>query len=220
MERPEERCEPGGWAINARMLQALDQGSPREVPWPVLFNTWKHHAGALKRRMEEAARAGEAGLNELAGRLVVIGAKLMDLYTGRLWPAEIGARILAELAAEDRLALPAYRAWIESGDGYRLLTFAEDGSRWVLGMGEEADRYVHLHPGRWSPATVRVRANVLKTAVMVLAWVLVHGGDPLDRELVNTIRGRCLGLSPVGKDLAGELGVGRVIDLLRSWGER
>jgi hypothetical protein len=203
-------------AINARTLQGADQGSPLEVPWPILFNTWKHHAKALRWRVEEAARAGEAGLEELAGRMVVIGTKLMDLYIGRLWPAEVGARILAALAAEGRLTLPDYREWVEGGDGYRLLTFPEDDSRWVLGVGDVADRYVHLHPGRWSPATVRVRANVLKTAVVVLAWVGAHGGDPLDRELVNALRGRYLGLSPLGKDLAGELGVGRVIDLLRS----
>ena len=31
-----------------------------EVPPPVLFNTWKHHAGALRQRIAEAVRAGAA----------------------------------------------------------------------------------------------------------------------------------------------------------------
>jgi hypothetical protein len=86
----------------------------------------------------------------------------------------------------------------------------------VLRLGDERDRYVHVHPGRWSPATLRVRANVLKTAVMVLAYVGVRGGDPLDRALVNRVRGEYLGLAPVGKDPAGEQGIGRFIDVLRS----
>ena len=103
-----------------------------------------------------------------------------------------------------------------AADAYRVLTFPEEGSRWVLRMGDEAGRYVHVHPGRWSPATLRVRANVLKTAVMVLAYAAAYGGDPLDRALVNRVRGEFLGLAPVGKDLAGEQGIGRIIDVLRS----
>ena len=43
-----------------------------------------------------------------------------------------------------------------------------DGSAWVLRQGEEGGRYVHVHPGRRTPPTLRVRATVLKTAVMAL----------------------------------------------------
>src|SRR5439155_910547 len=82
-----------------------------------------------------------------------------------------------------------YRAWVEGQGGYGILTFPEDESRWVLRLGDEGDRYVHVHPGRWTPATLRVRANVLKTAVMVLAYVGAHGGDPLDRALVHRVPG-------------------------------
>src|SRR5262249_35743156 len=150
--------------INARTLQAADAGPLLEVPAPVLFNTWKHHADALRWRIQEAVGAGPAGLDRLAGHVVVLGTKLMDFYTGRLWPAEVCDRVLARLRADGRLGLPAYREWVEAEGGYRVLTLPEDDSRWVLRVGDEADRYVHLHPGRWSPATLRVRANLLKTA--------------------------------------------------------
>jgi hypothetical protein len=190
-------------------------GSVWDVPSPVLFNAWKHHAGVLRLRIREAAADG-ACLRELAARMVVIGTELMDLYVGRLTPPDISARVLADLKAEGRLALGAYRSWVEGQGGYAVLTFPEDESRWVLRLGDEGDRYVHVHPGRWSPATLRVRANVLKTAVMVLAYVRAHGGDPLDRALVNQVRANYLGLAPVGKDLAGEQGIGRIIDVLRS----
>src|SRR5436305_5348976 len=142
-------------------------GAAWEVPSPVLFNTWKHHAGALRARIREVAADG-AALRELAARMVVIGTELMDLYIGRLTPPEIAARVLADLKAAGRLALGTYRSWVEGQGGYAVLTFPEDGSRWVLRLGDEGDRYVHVHPGRWSPATLRVRANVPKTAVMVL----------------------------------------------------
>jgi hypothetical protein len=182
---------------------------------PVLFNTWKHHAGALRRRVAEAARNGEAGLAALAGGMVVIGTELMDLYVGRFTPAEIAAKVVARLQADGLLAPDAYRAWVAAGGGYRLLTFAEDDSIWVLRAGDE-ERYVHVHPARWAPATLRVRANVLKTAARALAYAAVYGGDPMGRALLNRVRADCLGLSPVGRDPAGEQGVGRVIDLLRS----
>jgi hypothetical protein len=184
-----------------------------EAPAPVLLNGWKHHAGALRQRIRETVEAGDVGLAELAGRLVVIGTELMDLYTGDLTPTAIADQVLAELTADGHLASNAYGTWVAEGGGYRVTTLPDE-SRWVLRLGD-ADRYVHVHPARWAPRTRRVRANVLKTAILVLAYVGVHGGDPLDRALVNRVRQQYLGLAPMGKDLAGDQGLGGVIDLLR-----
>jgi hypothetical protein len=200
--------------MNATSSTPVPLHSPWEAPPPVLLNVWKHHAGAIRRRVAAAAAAGPAALADLPGQLVVVGTELMDLYTGTFTPADIAAKVLAALRAEGRLEPEAYRAWVEEGGNYRVLTFPEDGSRWTLRRGDEA-RYVHVHPGRWSPATRRVRANVLKTAVMVLAYTAVHGGDPRDVVLVNAVRARYLGLSPM-RELAGEGGLGAVIDALES----
>jgi hypothetical protein len=178
------------------------------------LNTWKHHAGTLRHRISETSRLGEPGLADLAGELIVIGSKLMDLYTGRFSPGEIGRMLLDQLVVQDRLEPDAFRAWIESEGGYGMLEL-EDSSRWVLRAADEEERYVHVHPGRWAPQTRRVRANVLKTAVMTLAHVGILGGDPLDKELVNHVRGCYLGLSPVGRELDGEQGVGEIIETLR-----
>jgi hypothetical protein len=185
-----------------------------EAPPPVLFNTWKHHAGMLRLRIREAAGA-PGGLDDLAKGLVVIGTVLMDLYLGELSPCEIGAGVLALLRPEGRLELAAYREWVEAGGGYRTVTLPEDGSQWVLRLGDEADRYVHVHPARWVAKTCRVKANVLKTAVMALAYAAVHGGDPAEVALVNRVRRDYLGLAPLGRDLAGDQGIGQTIQLLR-----
>lgn len=187
--------------------------SPLEVPPPVLFNPWKHHAGALRQRIADVGHGGPAALAALPAEVLVIGTELMDLYTGALTPARIGADVLAQLRDDRLLAWEAYRPWVEAGGGYRLLTVSEDGSVWVLRAGDPVGRYVHVHPGRWTPATRRVRANVLKTAVLVLAHVAVHGGDPLDVGLVNQVRARHLGLSPV-RGLAADQGLRAVIELL------
>lgn len=195
-----------------------NSANPWEVPAPVLLNTWKHHAGALRHRIREAA-AASAGLDELARAMVVIGTELMDLYTGKHSPAEIAARVLEVLQADGLLSPEAYGAWVEEGGGFRVITFADDATRWVLRRGEESDRYVHVHPARWAPETRRVRANVLKTAVLVLALVAAEGGDPRDLALVNKVRGRYLDLAPLGRELAGDQGIGAVIDVLRDMPE-
>jgi hypothetical protein len=184
------------------------------VPSPILFNPYKHHAGALRRRIARAAAEGEAGLPALAAELVVIGSELMDLYTGSATPASIGATFLGQLETTGRLEPAEYRAWL-AGKGYDLLDLPEDGSRWVFRVAD-GERYVHLHPGRWVPQTMRVRANVLKSAVMVLACAAVRGGDPLAKRVVNTARVEFLGLSPVGGKLSTDQGLGEVLSALRA----
>jgi hypothetical protein len=186
-----------------------------DVPPPVLLNTWKHHAAALRCRIRAAVRAGTDGVRSLAGGVVVIGTELMDLYTGRLSPADIAAGLLALLRAEGRLEPEPYQAWLAGRHGYALLTLPADGSRWVLRLAEGQERYVHVHPGRYSPWSRRVRANVLKTAVVALAQAGVEGQDPLDRDLVNRARRLFLGLPPIGRTPAEDAGLGEVIALLR-----
>src|SRR5262249_22035338 len=153
----------GGPAIRP---DTLHPAAAWEAPAPVLLNAWKHHAGFLRRSVRAAVAGGAPAVDALADGLVVIGTELMDLYTGPFTPAEIGAKAIAQLEADGRLERTTYRAWVTANGGYCLLTFAEDGSRWVLRLGDESGRYVHVHPARWAPATLRVRANVLKTAVM------------------------------------------------------
>jgi hypothetical protein len=188
---------------------------PWEAVAPVLLNTWKHHAAALRRRIKETADAGPGALPPLAAELVVIGSELMDLYLGALSPAEIGRQTVGRLGADNVLSVEAFRDWVKGAGGYRLMDLS-DTSRWVLRFGDETDRYVHVHPGRYSPSTRRLRANVLKTAVMALAHAGVHGGDPMDVKLVNDVRRQHLALAPIGKGLAGDQGLGGVIDLLRN----
>ena len=131
-------------------------------------------------------------------------------YRG-LTPA--GKQVKGLLEADSRLPPAVYRPWVAEGGGYRTLTFADDGTVWVLRAADE-ERYVHLHPGRWTPQTRRVRANVLKTAVLVLAHVAVHGGDARDVKLVNQLRAAHLGLSPM-REVLGDQGLGVVLDLLQ-----
>src|SRR5262245_61868355 len=106
--------------VNARTLQESDQGTPLEVHRPVLFNTFKHHAGALRARIAAIAGAGPAALAELGTRLAVLGTGLMDLYTGALSPAEVSRRVIEHLRAENRLAFDDYRDWLLAQEEYAV----------------------------------------------------------------------------------------------------
>ncbi len=183
-----------------------------EIDPPILFNAWKHHAGSLRRRI--AAVAGPDDLAVLAQRLIVLGGDLMDLYHGALAPEEIASRVVAQLGRDGRLELEPVRAWLEAAGAYAVVTLPDDESRWVLRLSPPP-RYAHLHPGRYSPQTIRVRAPVLKTAILVLAYVRVHGGDPLDRATLNAARREFLALPPLGHDAAGHQGIASVLQLLR-----
>ena len=87
-----------------------------------------------------------------------------------------------------------------------------------------ADALVHLAahqaPGLTSDCVTfndnsSMTYNALKAAVMVLAFAALHGGDPLDVVLVNKVRRDYLELSPLGRDLAGDQGIGQILRLLR-----
>jgi hypothetical protein len=188
------------------MSETSASANPWELPHPVLFNLWKHHAEALRQRIRDAAVLGDEGLAALPEKLLVVGTELMDLYTGKLSPTEIGREVVAQLHADKRLERDVYGAWVEEHGGYRLVTAAADTSVWVLRFAAEDERYVHVHPGRWTPHTRRVRANVVKTAVMVLVDAAVHGGDPLDVKRINLVRQKYLGLAPI-RDLTPDQGL-------------
>ena len=179
------------------------------VPAPVLLNPWKHHAGWLREQIARHATAD--GLRLLADRLVIVGTDLMDLYVGPSSPAEIAAAIIDALEKDARLDPTVFQAWLGEGGGYQVVELS-DTSLWVLRLGA-APRHVHAHPGRYSPHTRRVRASVLKTAVLATAAARASGGDPADLRVINDVR-TLLALPPLGKAVSRDEGLGIVLDLL------
>ena len=164
------------------------------VPHPVLFNLWKHHAGWVRGRI---AGVTPADLAPLAAEVVVIGNALMDVYVGPLSPAEIADVLVDRLRADGRFDPDPYREWLDAGGGYAVLDLPADGSRWTFRLGPVDGRYVHLHPGRYSPNTVRLQATSLKTAVMAHALAAASGRAADDVTVVNEVRTTYLSLPPV-----------------------
>jgi hypothetical protein len=182
-----------------------------EPPDPVLLNTWKHHAGAIRSRIALAVGANERGLEELSQTMAVIGADLMDLYVGVLSPSEIANQLIATLQASNHIAVHAYTSWLNANSGYREISVS-DGSRWILRLADCGIRYVHVHPARRASQTLRVRANVVKTAILTLGLSVIRCTEATDVAVINQARQEFLNLPPIagakeGRSIRGIIGL-------------
>jgi hypothetical protein len=146
--------------------------------------------------------------------MAVVGARLMDLYTGAFTPAEVAEFVFADLKARDLFEYAPLSKWLAERGEYAL-TELPDRSQWTIRLGPADGRYLHLHPGRWVPHTMRVQANTLKSAVMAHAHARLTGGDPTDLAVVNEARKLYLNLLPV-RELTGDGGLGAVIAALKA----
>ena len=178
------------------------------VPPPFIFNVQKHHAGALY----DFVQAYDQPLEQLHQELLTIGSALMDLYYGPLSVPQICAETTLILQKDNRWEKQAFYSWLKSNDGFQALTLSDD-STWVLRWGEDPQRHIHIHPGRYSPTTMRIKAGTLLTAIGIAIYRKTNPGQAIDRALLNQIRSTYLKLSPVK---SGQLNK-RLVQLLDIW---
>ena len=168
------------------------------IQLPLTFNCWKHHAGFIKKQIKFYRNEKISG-EELQKTLLVIGGSQMDLYVGKLSPKKICDEIISKLKLTDVLAFEDYKQWLfEKGNEYKL-TEISDSSVWTLRLGNQEERYVHIHPGRYSPVTLRVKALTLKTAIAVLIIIHEKNFQLIDTLKINEVRKKILNSPPVKK---------------------
>ena len=168
------------------------------IQLPLTFNCWKHHAGFIKKQIK-FYRNEKISVEELQKTLLVIGESQMDLYFGKLSPQEICDELVSKLKSTGVLAIEDYNNWIfEKGKEYKL-TEISDSSVWALRLGNQEERYVHIHPGRYSPVTLRVKALTLKTAIAVLIINYEKNFQLIDTLQINEVRKKILNSPPVKK---------------------
>ena len=176
------------------------------------FNCWKHHAGFIKKQIE-FYRSKKISVEELQKTLLVIGESQMDLYVGELYPQKICDEIGSKLKSTGKLAFEAYKKWLfEKGNAYKLIEIS-DNSVWALRLGKQKERYIHIHPGRYSPVTLRVKALTLKTAIAVLIINYKNNIPLIDTLKINEVRNEILNSPPV-KKVSSNSAVVRVINIL------
>jgi hypothetical protein len=162
---------------------------------PVRFNCWKHHAGYIRQRIKEADNIDN--FNSILKEMLSIGNSQMDLYTGNLSPAEIDNSIRTLIDEKIVNSFQSYFKWVHNeGKDYRIISLI-DNSKWTLRVGNEDERYVHLHPGRYSENSIRVKAAALKTAAAALLWKKLNNLPELDLSVINYVRKNFISAPPV-----------------------
>ncbi len=211
----------------------MDNQHSHIVTEPLLFNCLKHHAGYVAEFIKSFSDTfrqagnmpGSPGMIESCGdfeteagkrlreELLIIGKSQMDLYTGRLSTGQIAEEITGYLKTKDLLKKEKYLSQISEAASSFIETRLSDNSVWVLLPGKIPGRHIHIHPGRHSPLTIRVRSETLKTAIAVLCYCSRYGKDHSDLNVINEARTKLLELSPV-KEVNPARGLGKMIEIL------
>ena len=179
------------------------------IPMPINFNCWKHHAGFIKQQIDSVREIKE--LDELKAYLLRIGESQMDLYFGENSPINISEQILGYTHSKKILSSKQYQDWLYKDERAYQLVELKDKSIWTLRLGDDTKRYVHIHPGRYSPNTVRVKATTLKTAIFLLCLKQLGEIKSFETETVNKTRKKYLDEPPL-KSFSTASGLRRLID--------
>lgn len=180
----------------------------------ILFHALKHHVGAIRRYLEQSRHLPAEQLVTKFAELKTIGSSTLDLYTGQLSQDIIQSEILQQLAHQDIRTVDHYLKMLgEPPNDYHMLTLS-DCSVWVLREGKESQRFVHLHPGRYSPFSMRTSANALKSSLAVVMFSILHNeSDLLALDVINSARS-LIRLSPVG-DMKQVLKIRKLLEIFR-----
>jgi hypothetical protein len=168
----------------------------------ILFNALKHHLGYIQTFVKSN------NLDNAKEQLWGIGASQMDLYIGELSVQDIENQIVEHLDKNNILDKTLFENFIENQKDFFEITLS-DTSRWTLRKGNDVTNYIHIHPSRYSPHTIRVRAGILKTAIG-LEILEIENYNTL---IINTLRIE-LDLSPI-KKMEDSVGLEKMVKILR-----
>lgn len=171
--------------------------SEYETESPVLLNCWKHHAGFIKSKIIEFRDSEKFDFASFRKNLLRIGDSLMDLYLGELPPYEITGYIINLFIRNNIISRDRFILWLnEDGNEYREISL-KDNSVWTLRLGEQIEKYIHIHPSRYSPQTIRVRALTLKSAILYLILNETNKNVEGNLQFINEIRKEYLNQPPL-----------------------
>jgi hypothetical protein len=160
------------------------------IPFPVRFNPIKHHRNYILGILESISP------EVIISLLDPICNNYVDIYTGAMTPEAIGDEVVSILKSNKAFQEVDFNRWVATKNGYRQIKLA-DQSEWIVRKGNETARYVHIHPARNCPFTIRFKGSTLKTAYL-LKTSFTDSREIISLEKVNRIRIK-IGLSPVKK---------------------
>jgi putative acetyltransferase len=199
--------------LDLQVNKSIDINLQEFLECSIQFNTWKHHKGYVCTQIKSFIMQKEAGTKDLKKNLLQIGRSQMDLYTGKLTLAAIMENVSSELLNKGINNKEAYIQWLEKeGKDYRNLTL-QDKSQWTLRLTKDVEKFIHIHPARYSLHTLRVRSSTLQTAVAAIVLAGIKLVSPISKNIINEARKKYLNESPV-KAIYTNSGIGKIILLL------
>jgi len=176
------------------------------TPAPVWLNGWKHHLEFVCSEILSFQNIDAEGFKALYLKLKIMGASISDFYIGKLSTSEIADEICVQLKTRNVFDFPTYLKWINASEKkYREVSLS-DKSVWTLVECDNPEFYVHIHPSRYSPHAFRVKGNILRTAVALLAYLKFSAKAGYEIETINLVRKEYLHMSPIDeRHIAGIL---------------
>ena len=174
-----------------------------EQIFPITFNPYKHHFAFLKMKVDEWKKAN---WSDVENEIRLIGNNLIDLYFGKLTIDEIYNEVHNYAIKNNLTSAEKLAQWLKPLE-YKKSKLS-DTSLWIIKQGQDPTRYLHIHPAKYSPFTVRVKAPTLKTVITL--QVFNNDIKRCDIVTVNKIRVEKLNLSPV-KGLVPGKGIARLM---------
>ncbi|MCK3685085.1 hypothetical protein [Maribellus sp. YY47] len=162
-----------------------------EIPEPITFNPYKHHFRFLLGEIRNWNTP-----ETIKEKLLPIGNNLTDFYLGKLDITEICSECKEFFTSQNRISFESFSQWM-GGSEWKKIRLS-DGSDWLIKMGEQENRYIHLHPAKFSKHSIRVQATTLKTVLALVATQTPLSVSPgINLSAVNQRRAEILDLSPI-----------------------
>jgi hypothetical protein len=166
---------------------------PLDIRLPITYNPYKHHFRFLLDEIAQWRMNNAAGMQE---HVLTIGNNLIDFYLGPLTVDEVCRECLSFTKQQQIANESEFIAWMNTAEWKKICL--PDRSEWLVKRGEQAERYIHIHPAKYSQHTVRVRAGTLKTVVALEAEAIgISSSAQKNLSEVNRVRKEFLNLSPV-----------------------
>lgn len=166
---------------------------PVEIPLPIQYNPYKHHFRFL---LTELAVWQNSNWSVTESAMLTIGNNLFDFYLGYLTPEQVCTANLNYFKTNNISTETDFYNWLDQSE-WKKITL-HDESKWLIKRGNQAERYIHIHPAKFSQHTIRVRAATLKTVLALCVHKFpIHKDMEINLQAVNQQRISFLKLSPI-----------------------
>lgn len=164
-----------------------------KIPVPITFNPYKHHFRFLLQRIEFWKNLE---WKQVESELLGIGENLIDLYTGDLTIENVCTECFHFFNIRNINNKISFTNWLHPVE-YRKIELS-DLSEWVIKEGNDPERFIHIHPAKQSPYTIRVRAATIKTVLTLMITSFKISDQMIENlQTVNQVRAVYLHLSPI-----------------------